>query len=67
MMMKRRCSLTRLHSIQDAIQALQVIEFTKGCDNMETAHLQAVERLEQELEFLHVNSQVQATLDGWIM
>ncbi|OBT81459.1 hypothetical protein VE02_09925 [Pseudogymnoascus sp. 03VT05] len=38
------------YTIQEAIKALQVvIEFREGCDNMKTAHLRAIERLEQEL------------------
>lgn len=54
-------------SIQDAIQGLQIaIEFVEGCDNIKTAHLRAIERLEQELEALRVNSHVQTTLDRWI-
>lgn len=55
-------------SIQEAREALQVvIEFTEGCEGIKTAHLRAVERLEQELEALDVNSRVQSTLDGWLM
>jgi hypothetical protein len=54
------------YTIQEAIKALQVvIEFTEGCDNMKTAHLRAIERLEQELQLLESNSSVQTTLDGW--
>lgn len=54
------------YTIQEAIKALQVvIEFTEGCDNMKTAHLRAIERLEQELQLLESNSLVQTTLDGW--
>ncbi|KFZ16898.1 hypothetical protein V501_02019 [Pseudogymnoascus sp. VKM F-4519 (FW-2642)] len=51
-------------SIQEAIQALQVvIEFTEGRDDVKTAHLRAIERLEQELEaldwvFLHIGRDV---------
>lgn len=54
-------------SIQDAIQALQiVIEFAEGHDDVKTAQLRAIERLEQELEALDINSRVQTTLDTWI-
>jgi hypothetical protein len=54
------------YTIQEAIKALQVvIEFIEGCDNMKTAHLRAIERLEQELQLLKSNSSVQTTLDGW--
>lgn len=56
------------YTIQEAIKALQVvIEFTEGCDNMKTAHLRAIERLEQELQLLESNSSVQTTLDGWFI
>ena len=55
------------YTIQEAIKALQVvIEFTEGCDNMKTAHLRAIERLEQELQLLESNSSVQTTRNGWI-
>ena len=55
------------HTIQDAIQALQVvIEYAEGSDTIKTAHLRAIERLEQELESLAINSLTQGTLDGWI-
>ena len=54
------------YTIQEAIKALQVvIEFTEGCDNMKTAHLRAIERLEQELQLVESNTSVQTTLDGW--
>jgi hypothetical protein len=54
-------------TVQDALKALQVvIEFTEGRDDVKTAHLRAIERLEQELEALDVNSRVQTTLDRWI-
>ena len=44
-------------SIQDAIQALQVvIEFAEGRDDVKTAQLRAIERLEQELEALSIKS-----------
>ena len=55
-------------SIQDAIQALKVvIEFAEGSDSVQTAHLRAFERVEQELESLVINSRTQSTLDGWMM
>jgi hypothetical protein len=54
-------------SIQDAIQALQVvIEFAEGRDDVKTAQLRAIERLEQELEALSIKSRVQTSLDRWI-
>jgi hypothetical protein len=54
-------------SIKEAIQALQVvIEFAEGCEDVKTAQLRAIERLEQELEALDINSRVQSTLNGWI-
>lgn len=54
-------------SIQDAIQALQVvIEFAEGREDMETAQLRAIERVEQKLKSLDSNSRIQCTLDGWM-
>jgi hypothetical protein len=51
-------------SIKDTIQALQVIiEFV---EDAKTTQLRAIERLEQDLEVLEVNSRSQRTLDGWI-
>jgi hypothetical protein len=57
-----------VYSIQAAQGALKLlINFSKGHDDIQTAHLRAIERLELELEALDVNTRVQATLDGWIM
>ena len=54
--------------IQDAIQALQVvIEFAEGREDMETAQLRAIERVEQKLKSLDRNSRIQGTLDGWMI
>jgi len=54
-------------SIQEAIKALQlVIEFTEGCNDIKTAHLRAIERLEQELQALESSRRSQTTLDRWI-
>lgn len=42
-----------IYTVQMARQALQVvINFTEGRDDLNTAHLQAIERLEWELETL---------------
>ena len=55
------------YTIQEAIKALQVvIEFTEGCNDVKTAHLRAIKRLEQELQLVESNSCVQTTLDGWV-
>jgi hypothetical protein len=43
-----------VYSIQEARKAMQVlIKFTKGSDELQTAHLRAIERLEHELEALN--------------
>jgi hypothetical protein len=55
-----------VYTIQMARQALQVvINFTEGQDNLNTAHLRAMERLEWELETLQVAARRQTTLDSW--
>jgi len=57
-----------VYSIQAARSALKLlIDFSEGRDDIQTAHLRAIERLELELEALDVNTRVQATLNGWIM
>jgi hypothetical protein len=44
-------------TIQDAVKALQVvIEFAEGSDGVQTTHLGALERLEQELDLLAITS-----------
>jgi len=53
-------------SIQAAREAIQVlIDFTESLDALATAHLRAMERLEQELDNLHVKSLRQSTLEKW--
>jgi hypothetical protein len=45
------------------MQALQiVIEFAEGRDDVKTAQLRAIERLEQELQALDINSRVQTNV-----
>ena len=57
-----------VRSVQEAQQALEVlIEYTVGQDALQAGHLRALERLENELRALKINSQVQSTLDRWIM
>lgn len=55
------------HSIQAARKAVQLlIEFTESRDDMQTAHMRAIERLEQELEAIDQNRRTQSTLDRWL-
>ena len=56
-----------VYTMQDARQAIQVlIDFTEGRDDLDTAHLRAMERIEQELERITISSRRQVTLDRWI-
>jgi hypothetical protein len=53
------------YTIQAAREALKVlIDFTEGRDDVQTVHLRAIERYEQEL-VLDQNRQIQSTLDSW--
>jgi hypothetical protein len=54
-----------IHSVQAARKVLQfLIEFTESRDNIQTAYLRSIERLEQELEAIDLNSHTQRTLDN---
>jgi hypothetical protein len=56
-----------IHLVQAARKALQLfIEFTESRDDIQTAHLRSIERLEQELEAIDLNSRTQRTLDSWL-
>jgi len=57
-----------IHSVQDAKKALKLlIEFTESRDNIQTTHLRAIEKLEQDLEAIDLNNRAQSTLDSWLM
>ncbi len=57
-----------IHSIQAARKALQLlVEFTESRDDVQTIHIRAIERLEQELEAIDLNSRTQSTLDSWLI
>jgi hypothetical protein len=57
-----------IYTIQAAREALQIlIDFTETRDDLNTSHLRAIERLEEDLELLLVSSRRQRTLDGWLM
>jgi hypothetical protein len=56
-----------IHSVQAARKALQLlIKFTESRDNIQTAYLRSIERLEQELEAIDLNNCTQRTLDNWL-
>jgi len=56
-----------IYSIQAARDALNVlIDFAKGREDLQPASLRAMERLEQELEAIDLNSRRQSTLDTWL-
>lgn len=57
-----------IHSVQDAKKALKLlIEFTESRDDIQTTHLRAIEKLEQDLEAIDLNNRAQSTLDSWLM
>lgn len=57
-----------ISTVQDAQQALQVlIEYTERQDALSVDHMRALERLEAAIEAIRANSQLQSTLDGWII
>jgi hypothetical protein len=57
-----------VYSIPAAPSAIQfLIDFTEGRPDLQTNHLRATERLEQELEAVELNNQRQSTLERWIM
>jgi hypothetical protein len=56
-----------IYSIQAARDALNVlIDFAKGREDLQPASLRAMERLEQKLEAIDLNSRRQSTLDTWL-
>jgi hypothetical protein len=63
-----RYSEQPVHSVQDAQRALQVlIEYIEGQEALPVDHTRAIERLEAAIEGIRVNSQIQSTLDPWLM
>ncbi len=55
-------------SVQDTKKALKLlIEFTESQDDIQTTHLRAIEKLEQDLEAIDLNNCTQSTLDSWLM
>jgi hypothetical protein len=57
-----------VHTLQDAQQAIQVlIDYTETQEALQADHLRALEQLEAAINTISLNSQVQSTLDRWIM
>ena len=57
-----------IRTTQKAQHTLQVlIEYTEHQDALQVDYLRALEHLESALEGIRINSQVQSTLDNWIM
>jgi hypothetical protein len=54
-----------IHLVQAAREAFQLfIKFTENQDDIQTAYLRFIERLEQEPEAIDLNSRTQKTLDN---
>jgi hypothetical protein len=55
-----------LYLVQAARKVLQfLIKFTESRDNIQTAYLRSIKRLEQELEAIDLNSRTPRILDKW--